>query len=81
MSYSVVHNGAQVNYDVVLDGTITPTEGVNVEVVLPEGAVAQKIHFRGQLAQMESLDFEAEGQKLKFTLPQVNIYDLAVIDL
>jgi len=30
---------------------------------------------------MESLDFKVKGQKVKFTLPQVNIYGLTVIDL
>ncbi len=70
-----------VNYDVVLDGTITPAENVKVNVVLPEGAVAKHVSYSGQLGDMQSIDFEVEGQVIHLSLPMLNVYGLVVIDL
>ena len=70
-----------VNYNVVLDGTITPAENVSVELVLPEGAKAKNIRYSGNLSDMQPVSFDTSGRTIKFVLPSVDIYGLAVIEL
>ena len=70
-----------VNYDVVLDGTITPAENVSVELVLPEGVEAKNIRYSGNLSDMNPVSFDKTGQTIQFILPRVGIYGLAVVEL
>ena len=70
-----------VNYDVVLDGTITPAENISVELVLPDGVKAKNIKYSGNLSDMQPISFDTSGKTVKFVLPEVGVYGLAVVEL
>jgi hypothetical protein len=74
-----------VNYDVTVDGTITPARNVPVRVLLPRGRTAARIAYSGDLSVMKPLDFRAErrdGQDLAcFMAEAVHVYGLAVIEM
>jgi hypothetical protein len=70
-----------VNYDVVLDGTITPTENVIVQLRVPDGMTAKNVRYSGTLSEMQPVSFDNTGQTIQFVLPQVGIYALAVVEL
>jgi hypothetical protein len=70
-----------VNYDVVLDGTITPAENIKVELVLPKDTVVKSIKYSGNLMKMEPVSFDKKDGMIQFVLPSVDIYGLAIIQL
>ena len=70
-----------VNYDVVLDGTITPAENVTVKLRIPDGEKAKRIQYSGTLSEMQPVQFDENAQAIQFVLPKVGIYGLAVIEL
>ena len=70
-----------VNYDVVLEGTITPTENVTVQLRIPDGMTAKNVRFSGTLSELQPVSFDKTGQTIQFVLPQVGIYGLAVVEL
>jgi hypothetical protein len=70
-----------VNYDVVLDGTITPANNIKVELALPDGLAAKKISYSGNLSKMQPVSFDTNGGLIQFELPTVEIYGLAVVEL
>jgi hypothetical protein len=70
-----------VNYDVDLDGTITPTENVSVKLRLPDGTTAKNVRYSGNLSEMQPVPFDTSVGTVKFVLPEVNIYGLAVVEL
>ena len=68
-----------VNYDVQLDGTITPAEGVKVVLHVPDGQKVNEIMFSGTLSPLQPVDFEFLNQEVQFVVPRVDIYGLAVV--
>jgi hypothetical protein len=70
-----------VNYDVVLDGTITPAKNIKVELVLPNGTKAKNIKYSGNLSEMAPVSFDTKGGMIQFVLPTVDIYGLAIVEL
>ena len=70
-----------VNYDVVLEGTITPTKNVSVELVIPDGMKVKNVKFSGNLSDMQPVSFDTFGETIKFVLPEVGIYGLVVVEL
>ncbi len=70
-----------VNYDVVLDGTITPAENVGIILSLPEGMSVKNVRYSGNLSDMRPVSFDTKGQTIQFVVPQVGIYGLAVVEL
>lgn len=74
-----------VNYDVTVDGEITPAKNMDVQVALPQGKKAKSVHFDGALAQMRPLHFapvkKGAAQVIRFQADEVQIYGLAVIEL
>ena len=70
-----------VNYDVVLEGTITPAKNINVELVLPAGISAKSVTYSGDLGDMQPVSFDKSEGMVQFVLPSVNIYGLAIVQL
>jgi hypothetical protein len=74
-----------VNYNVTVDGDITPSKDINVQIVIPKGYNVVNISFNGELGGMKNIEFaikEIDGNKiLSTTFPSVNIYGLAKIKL
>jgi hypothetical protein len=78
-SRMVVH---LVNYDVTVDGTITPVKNLKVEVVVPRGKKVRSVHYNGTLAALKPVTFRHKGPQLvSFDVDEVGIYGLAVVEL
>jgi len=69
-----------VNYDVLLDGTVTPAQNVQLEVLIPKGKEVRRISYSGDLDKVQSIPFEASGETIQFRIPNVDIYGLSVIE-
>ena len=74
-----------VNYDVTLDGTITPARNVKLQVVLPRDRKPRAITWSGTLADMKPVQYQSvrqgDQQTLVLNLDEVGIYGLANIEL
>jgi len=74
-----------VNYDVTIDGDITPAKNIAITAALPAGKKAKSVTFSGTLAEMKAVTFETSKkngrQVVSFNADQVNVYGLAVIEM
>jgi hypothetical protein len=74
-----------VNYNVTIDGDITPATDVKVQIAVPEGFSVKNITYSGELGEMQNLQFDDEeinGKKMvNVIFPSLNIYGLAKIEL
>jgi hypothetical protein len=74
-----------VNYNVTVDGTITPAAGVELNIILPAGTTAKALRYSGSLSQMEPVDYTTQDlngrQAVQFKVNSVEVYGLAVVDL
>ncbi|HPG38955.1 MAG TPA: beta-galactosidase [bacterium] len=82
MSKMLVHF---VNYDVTLDGTITPATDVAVNLLAPKGKHIKQIQYSGELAALNQVQYnvisEQPQQLVMFELDNLNVYGLAVVSL
>lgn len=73
------------NYNVTLDGDITPAENLNAQIVIPKGIKVKKILYGSDLKNMNDINYEIDkfnnGNLIKVIFPVVNIYGLARIEL
>jgi hypothetical protein len=73
-----------VNYNVTIDGTITPAENVSVQLVLPSDKKIKTVRYSGNLAPMEPVEFTTEQkagrQLISFNIPIVEVYGLAICE-
>jgi len=72
-----------VNYDVTLNGTITPARDLQVQLSLPTGKKVQSVDYSGTLSDLQPLGFKS-GQKsgkevIIFEPDKVDVYGLAVV--
>jgi hypothetical protein len=74
-----------VNYDVTVDGTITPARGLRVQVAISRGKKARSVTWSGMLTEMKPLKYRTVSQRgrqmLTLDLNEVSIYGLAKIEL
>ena len=74
-----------VNYDVTVDGTITPARGLKVQVAVPPGKTARGVSWSGTLGEMKPVKYQTvrKGgrQVVLLDLDEVNVYGLAKIEL
>ena len=74
-----------VNYDVTVDGTITPARGLKVQVAIPRGKTARSVTWSGTLTEMKPMKYRTMSrggrQMLILDLNEVSIYGLAKIEL
>lgn len=74
-----------VNYNVTVDGDITPAKNVKAQIAIPKGLSVKNITFGGGLQEMQKLEYtvkEQEGVSLiTVAFPELNIYGLAKIEL
>ncbi len=73
-----------VNYNVTVDGDITPARGIRVQVSPPRGKSVRGIQYCGTLGEMHPVKWETAAPKhssVIFELDQLNVYGLAVIEL
>jgi hypothetical protein len=74
-----------VNYDVTVDGTITPARNLTVQVAIPRGKTTRSVTWSGTLSDIKPVKYRAVSragrQMLILDLDQVSIYGLAKIEL
>lgn len=74
-----------VNYDVTVDGTITPARNLKLQVALPPGKTAGKLNWSGTLSEMRPLSPKSSSyqdrQNLIVNLDEVRVYGLLSIEL
>ncbi|HVI77971.1 MAG TPA: beta-galactosidase trimerization domain-containing protein, partial [Candidatus Acidoferrum sp.] len=74
-----------VNYDVRVDGTITPARNLTVQVAIPRGKTARSVTWSGTLSEMKPMKYttvsKAGRQMLLLDLDEVSIYGLAKVEL
>ncbi len=74
-----------VNYDVTVDGTVTPARNVEVRVLLPAGARVKQIRYSGSLSELTPVRARMEnnaGRSLvRFTADEIQVYGLAILEL
>jgi hypothetical protein len=74
-----------VNYNVTVDGDITPVKDIEVQIAVPEGYTVKNINYGGNLKEMQNLKYEVhekDGSVIAdVTFPGLNIYGLAKIEL
>jgi hypothetical protein len=74
-----------VNYDVTVDGAITPARNLAVQVAIPRGKTAKSVTWSGTLAEMKPVKHKTVSsggrQMLTLDLDEVSIYGLAKIEL
>ncbi len=71
-----------VNYDVTLDGTITPARNLKIEALVPAGMKVRSVLYCGNLTALRPVAFRKESPRLiSFTADEVGIFGMAVIEL
>jgi hypothetical protein len=74
-----------VNYEVTVDGDLTPAKSLKAQLVVPQGKKARSVHYSGTLSQMQPLEFtttqKTPQQIIRFQTDELNIYGLAVVAL
>jgi len=74
-----------VNYDVTVDGAVTPAKNIEVQVLLPAGARIKQIRYSGSLSGMMPVTARTETREgrslVRFTADEIQVYGLAVFEL
>jgi hypothetical protein len=70
-----------VNYDVTLDGTITPAENLSVQVKIPAGKRVKRVSFSGDLSPAQDLPCQTGAGIITLQIPKVELYGLAIVEL
>jgi hypothetical protein len=73
-----------VNYDVTIDGDITPARDLRVQLALPPGKTVRSVRYSGTMGELHPVAVKSSGGNnpvAEFTLDQLNVYGLAVIDM
>ncbi len=72
-----------VNYDVTLDGTITPARDLQVQLNVPAGKKVKSVEYSGTLSGLQPLEYNLENKGastvMTFNPGQVEVYGLAVV--
>ncbi len=73
-----------VNYDVTVQGDITPARALRVQLALPRGKAVRSIRYGGTLGDLHPVQPERAAPKqdsVVFELDRLDLYGLAVIEL
>lgn len=70
-----------VNYNVTIDGEITPAKNIAVNVAPPAAKKVRSIGYSGTLSALAPVKFTPNGKGVRFTADQLGIYGLAVVEL
>lgn len=80
--YLLVH---LVNYNVTVDGDITPAKDIKAQISIPKGLSIKDVTYSGELGDMKKLKYDVQTQDgislATITFPNLNIYGLAKIEL
>ena len=74
-----------VNYNVTVNGDITPAKDIQAQIVIPKGLSIKNITYSGDLEDMKNLNYNVNNQDgvslASIVFPNLNIYGLAKIEL
>jgi hypothetical protein len=74
-----------VNYDVTIDGVVTPARDTKIRLVLPEDSQPGRLIYSGVLGEMTPVDYsivnDGSPTVIEFIVDGVHIYGLAVLEL
>jgi hypothetical protein len=70
-----------VNYDVTLDGTVTPAKNIDLNILIPKGKNAKQVTYSGSLSEMAPISFVRTDQTINMKIPEVQTYGLAIVQL
>jgi hypothetical protein len=74
-----------VNYDVTVDGTITPCKNLKIQIALPDGQKVKSVRYSGAFLEAVPVEFsliDKEGfQLITFEVDEVWVYGLVVLEL
>ena len=72
-----------VNYNVTVDGDITPAKGLKVEIAPPRGRQVKSVEYNGTLAKLRPVSFKpaGKGNVVTFDADELSIYGMAVVEL
>jgi hypothetical protein len=71
-----------VNYNVTVDGDITPAKGLKVDIAPPRGKQVKSVEYSGTLAKLRPAPFKAgKGGVVTFDADALDIYGMAVVEL
>jgi hypothetical protein len=72
-----------VNYDVTIDGVITPAKQVGLQLLLPKGCRAARVSYSGDLSTLQPVTYQvdpANPRLITFSVPEVQVYGLALVE-
>ena len=74
-----------VNYNVTLDGTITPARDIQLHLLLPLGKTAVSANYSGELSQTAPIAYTIAdtelGQMLTLNLTSLDVYGMLVVEM
>jgi len=74
-----------VNYNVTVNGDVTPSDEIRARVVIPGGQKVKRVLYSSDLGMMNELTYNVKsysnGDMIEITFPHLNIYGLAGIEL
>jgi len=74
-----------VNYDVTIDGELTPAKELSSQLAIPNGHKVKRILYSGELGALSELKYEVKNLNdhslVNVTFPKLNIYGFALIEL
>jgi hypothetical protein len=68
-----------VNYNMNLDGEVTPAKDVKINFRIPEGKNVAKVTFGSPLSETKEISFIKNNQNIEFTVPEFQVYSLATV--
>jgi hypothetical protein len=68
-----------VNYNMNLDGEVTPATDISVSFRVPEGKKVAKVTFGSPLSETKEIAYDSKGQNIEFKIPSFEVYSLATV--
>lgn len=68
-----------VNYNVTLDGEVTPAADARVRVLVPDGKKVTRLTIGSPINKTREISFEKQGKYIEFAVPSFEIYSLATV--
>lgn len=68
-----------VNYNMNLDGEVTPTKRISVKFLIPDGKKVAKVTFGSPLSDTKEISYQKEGKFIDIKIPDFEVYSLATV--
>jgi hypothetical protein len=68
-----------VNYQVTLDGVVTPAENARVRLLIPENKKISRLTIGSPINNTTTIDYEVKENYIEFAVPSFEIYSLATV--